>query len=359
LSQGSVGRASEPDVVGSLQGVSRHYKVRLGGGRTATLRAVDGVDLSFTRGRTLGLVGESGSGKSTIARLMLRLVDATSGRVCLDGEDITHARGHKLRAARTRMQLVFQDPYSSFDPRVSMNDSIAEALRRTSLSRGEVAERCSELLEMVGLTGIHGLRRPGELSGGQLQRAAIGRALAVNPSLIALDEPVSSLDVSTQVLIIDLLARLQNDLGVAMLFISHDLTVVRDISDDIAVMYLGKIVEKGVANTLFNAPSHPYTQALLSAAPRMMSDSKQRSQRLLLEGELPSPLNPPAGCRFHTRCPKAMPRCSEIEPAFEIRDGNHVACHLYTREPVESAPAQPARIGRATARRATWRDAVG
>lgn len=312
----------------SLHNVSRHFKVRVGGGRAATLRAVDGVDLRIAPGRTLGLVGESGSGKSTIARLLLRLVDVTQGRVMLAGEDITHARGRQLRAARTRMQLVFQDPYSSFDPLATVNQSLAEALRLRNLTRAEKAERCADLLETVGLTPTLGQRRPREMSGGQLQRAAIARSLAVDPSLVVLDEPVSSLDVSSQVHIIDLLGRLQAESGVSMLFISHDLTVVRDVSHDLAVMYLGKLVEQGSATSVYTEPQHPYTQTLLSAAPRI-THSPERSERIALSGDLPSPLDPPTGCRFHTRCPRVMSVCSRKEPS-PIRVGDAaVACHLF------------------------------
>jgi oligopeptide/dipeptide ABC transporter ATP-binding protein len=345
--------ASDTPPIAALEGVSRHYKVRLGGAKSATLRAVDDVDVAVVPGRTLGLVGESGSGKSTIARLMLRLVDVTAGRVLLDGEDITHSRGRRLRAARSRMQLVFQDPFSSFDPLSTIDDSLAEALRSSGLTRAGKASRAAELLETVGISPLLGQRRPRELSGGQLQRAAIARALAVEPALIILDEPVSSLDVSSQVHIIDLLGRLQADFGVAMLFISHDLTVVRDVSDDLSVMYLGKIVETGAASSLYGNPRHPYTEALLSAAPRMAGAAGAQTQRIMLNGDVPSPLDPPAGCRFHTRCPKAIEICGQIEPLFTpTADGNLVACHLNRGEsaglvlPQVAAAAPPRTVRR-------------
>ena len=323
----------------SLRDVSRNYKVRLGGGKSGTLRAVDGVNLSIDAGRTLGLVGESGSGKSTIARLLLRLVDVSEGEVWLGGQEITHARGRALRAVRNRAQLVFQDPYSSFDPLATINSSLAEALRGSDLTGPQKRERCAELLENVNLSPTLGKRRPRELSGGQLQRAAIARALAVQPSLIALDEPVSSLDVSSQVHIIDLLMQLQADTGVAMLFISHDLTVVRDVSDDIAVMYLGKIVEKGPAPRVHGSPQHPYTQALISSAPSMRIE-EERGVRIRLRGEVPSPLDPPDGCRFNTRCPRVMDVCGRVEPTLTTSTSDRtVACHLFTEPPAVSSAA--------------------
>lgn len=323
-------KVSEP--VAALEGVSKHYKVRLPGGRRATLRAVDNLSLSIPRGTTVGLVGESGSGKSTVARLMLRLIDPTEGRIFQDGTDITAMKGKDLRETRARMQLVFQDPYSSFDPRSTINNSLTEALRTVPLDKPGKQRRCIELLETVGLPPGLGLRRPRELSGGQLQRAAIARALAVNPALIALDEPVSSLDVSSQVHIIELLQSLQRDLGVSMLFISHDLSVVRDVSHEIAVMYVGRLVGRGPAAEIYRNPQHPYGEALLSAVPRITSSMEDRRERVILTGDIPSPLNPPAGCRFHTRCPIAVDVCREVTPELTATaagvPGVEVACHL-------------------------------
>lgn len=334
--------------VASLERVSKHYRVRRPDGRHATLRAVDDLSLAIPAGTTVGLVGESGSGKSTVARLMLRLVDPTSGRVFQDGTDITSMRGRALRETRARMQLVFQDPYSSFDPRSSIDDSIAEALRGTGLDKAAKIERSGELLETVGLAAALGGRRPRELSGGQLQRAAIARALAVDPALIALDEPVSSLDVSSQVHIIELLQTLQRDLGVAMLFISHDLSVVRDVSHEIAVMYVGKLVGHGPASEIYDNPQHPYSEALLSAVPRMSTDRSARRERVILHGDLPSPLDPPNGCRFHTRCPVAIEVCRTEIPQLAPAPGGtgvEIACHLRTEGGAMSLPLPPTPTG--------------
>ncbi len=315
--------------VAELRGVSKEFKVRMPGGRHATLRAVDGVDLAIPRGTTLGLVGESGSGKSTVARLLLRLADTTGGQVYLGSTDITKARGGALRHLRRHMQLVFQDPYSSFDPRISIANSIREALRRTRPDRTEIPARTAQLLDMVGLSATLGHRSPPQLSGGQLQRAAIARALAVGPALIALDEPLSSLDVSSQAHIINLLEDLQAELGVAYLFITHDLTAVRYISQEVAVMYLGRIVESGPTERIYAAPKHPYTEALLSAAPRADATLRGRSDRIILSGDVPSAMSPPTGCRFHTRCPYGMEVCSRVDPPPTLTpDGVTVACHL-------------------------------
>ena len=279
------------------------------------------------RGQTLGLVGESGSGKSTVARLLLRLLRPTAGRVLLGSDDITEAKGAHLRMLRRRMQLVFQDPYSSFDPLAPIGSSVGEALRvHTEMSRAERDRRIAELLDQVRLPAAFARRRPRELSGGQLQRAAIARALAADPELLALDEPLSSLDVATQVQMVELLAELQERLGVAYLFISHDLNLVRSLSHQVAVMYLGRIVEEGPVDELYRAPRHPYTQALLSASPSM--DPARRQRRIVLVGDIPSPLQPPSGCRFRTRCPHAMEVCATTEPADSHIDGLTVRCHL-------------------------------
>ena len=288
---------------------------------------MDDVDLAVPRGQTLGLVGESGSGKSTVARLLLRLLRPTSGRVLLGSDDITEAKGAHLRMLRRRMQLVFQDPYSSFDPLAPIGSSVGEALRvHTEMSRSERDRRISELLDQVRLPAAFARRHPRELSGGQLQRAAIARALAADPELLALDEPLSSLDVATQVQMVELLAELQERLGVAYLFISHDLNLVRSLSHQVAVMYLGRIVEEGPVDDLYRAPRHPYTQALLSASPSM--DPARRQRRIVLVGDIPSPLQPPSGCRFRTRCPHAMEVCATTEPADSHIDGLTVRCHL-------------------------------
>lgn len=316
--------------VGELRGVSKWYRVAVPGGRHRTLRAVERIDLVVRSGRTLGLVGESGSGKSTAARLMLKLIDPSEGRIYLDGADITDVTGSTLRRLRRRMQLVFQDPSSSFDPLSSIRSSIDEALRRQNADRASRRVRVAELLEMVGLAPAMGSRHPHELSGGQLQRAAIGRALAAAPGLVALDEPVSSLDVSSQAHIVNLLIGLQEDLGVGYLFISHDLSVIRDVCHEIAVMYLGQIVESGPADRVYSKPEHPYTQALLSAAPTIQVSGGRRRDRLILHDDIPSALSPPTGCRFHTRCPFVMDVCRDVVPVMtQTSEGNLVACHLY------------------------------
>ena len=315
------------DPVASLVSVSCHFSVRLPGRGKGTVYAVDDVDLAVPRGQTLGLVGESGSGKSTVARLLLRLLRPTAGRVLLGRDDITEAKGAHLRMLRRRMQLVFQDPYSSFDPLAPIGSSVGEALRvHTEMSRTERDRRIAELLDQVRLPATFARRHPRELSGGQLQRAAIARALAADPELLALDEPLSSLDVATQVQMVELLAELQERLGVAYLFISHDLNLVRSLSHQVAVMYLGRIVEEGPVDDLYRAPRHPYTQALLSASPSM--DPARRQRRIVLVGDIPSPLQPPSGCRFRTRCPHAMEVCATTEPADSHIDGLIVRCHL-------------------------------
>jgi oligopeptide/dipeptide ABC transporter ATP-binding protein len=288
---------------------------------------MDDVDLSVARGMTLGLVGESGSGKSTLARVLLRLVPPTTGRVLLEGEDITAVKGARLRTLRRKMQLVFQDPYSSFDPLATIGTSVGEALAvHTDLGRPERDRRVAELLDQVRLPAAFARRHPRQLSGGQLQRAAIARALATEPELLALDEPLSSLDVATQVQMVELLAELQARLGIAYLFISHDLNLVRTLSNRVAVMYLGRIVEEGPVDALYAAAQHPYTQALLSASPTM--DPARRRQRIVLEGDIPSPLDPPSGCRFRTRCRYAMDVCAENEPAANEVGGLTVRCYL-------------------------------
>jgi oligopeptide/dipeptide ABC transporter ATP-binding protein len=313
--------------VAELAGVSCEFVVRVRGRGKGIVHAVDRVDLSLARGRTLGLVGESGSGKSTLARVLLRLVPVTGGRVLIGGEDVTRVKGARLRMLRRRMQLVFQDPYSSFDPLATVGSSIGEALSvHTELSRAERGSRTAELLDQVRLPAAFARRRPRELSGGQLQRAAIARSLATEPELLALDEPLSSLDVATQVQMVDLLGDLQERLGIAYLFISHDLNLVRTLSQRVAVMYLGRIVEEGSVDELYATPRHPYTRALLSASPSM--DPAQRRQRIVLAGDIPSPLDPPSGCRFRTRCPEAMAICAQKEPPSARMGSITVRCHL-------------------------------
>lgn len=318
----------------SAQNVVKHFPVRSAFLRRVVghVRAVDGVTLTVGSGETVGLVGESGSGKSTLGRLMVRLQEPTAGSVHFEGTDITHLKGRELRGVRRRVQVVFQDPYSSMDPLATITDSLAEPLRtHLDLKAGAREERIGELLTMVGLTPDHAHRHPREFSGGQLQRIAIARALALDPDMLVLDEPVSSLDVSIQADVINLLQELQAQMGIAFLFIAHDLAVVRHVSDRIAVMYLGRIVEEGPASEVFDRARHPYTKALLSAIPIPHPRRQRARERTVLVGDIPSPVAPPSGCRFHTRCPEAMEICSHVDPDAHITDsGTTVYCHLYT-----------------------------
>jgi oligopeptide/dipeptide ABC transporter ATP-binding protein len=311
-----------------LRGVVKDFPVRspLLRRTTGHVRAVDGVDLALKRGETLGLVGESGSGKTTLGRIALGLLEPSEGQVLVDGSDLATLDRPRRRAVRRRLQFVFQDPYSSLDPYVPVGDSVAEPLRthRVGDRTGQRA-RVGELLELVGLRPEAADRYPREFSGGQLQRIAIARALALDPELIVLDEPVSSLDVSTQADVVNLLAELQAELGVAYLFIAHDLAVVDHVSTRIAVMYLGRVVEQGPAEAVVARPKHPYTQALLSAVP-----GRNPADRITLRGELPSPTTRVTGCRFHTRCPVAVDTCREVDPPLHAADdGSVAACHLH------------------------------
>jgi len=299
--------------------------------RVGTTRAVEAVDLTLHRGETLGLVGESGSGKTTIGRIALGLIEPTAGHVLLEGTDLATMHGRDRMKIRRRVQFVFQDPYSSLDPFAPIGHSIAEPLRSHRIgNRAEQRARVNELLEMVGLRPALAERYPREFSGGQLQRIAIARALAVNPDLIILDEPVSSLDVSTQADVINLIAQLQADLGVAYLFIAHDLAVVDHVSNRIAVMYLGQIVETGPADEVIRRPQHPYTHALLAAVPgRDGRPGAAADTRTVLRGELPSSLHNVEGCRFHARCLHTMEICRNVPPELTTSNGIAVRCHLY------------------------------
>lgn len=288
----------------------------------AVLKAVDGVTFSIAEGETLGLVGESGCGKSTLGRTILRLMPATSGEVRYKGRDVLALKASKLRSLRREMQIIFQDPYSSLNPRMTVGAIVGEGLKVHRLAKGpDLTLQVRNLLQRVGLDISHETRYPHEFSGGQRQRIGIARALSVEPSFIVCDEPVSALDVSIQAQVINLLIDLREEMNLSYLFVSHDLSVVRHISHRVAVMYLGRIVEMGGTEAIFETPCHPYTRALISAVP-VLDPSSQR-KRILLEGEVPSPLDPPPGCPFHTRCPEARPSCSEEEPPKKRKDEVH------------------------------------
>ncbi len=310
-----------------------HFPVRRGllQRQVATVRAVDGVSFEVETGATLGLVGESGCGKSTTARAVMRLVPATRGAVMLGDKDLLALSGSALRAARRDMQMVFQDPHASLNPRMTVFDTLSEPLKVHGIASGktELEDRVRKLMGQVGLAAAMMRRYPHEFSGGQRQRIGIARAIALEPKLVLLDEPVSALDVSIQAQILNLLGDLQSELGLAYLFVAHDLAVVRHISKDIAVMYLGRIVERAPSEQLFERPLHPYTQALLSAIPIPDPAKERQRKRLTLVGEVPSPLDPPSGCHFHPRCPIAEARCKTEPPALrELGDGHWAACHL-------------------------------
>ena len=311
-----------------VENLVKHFPVGLG----ASVKAVDGVSLEIYPGETVGLVGQSGCGKSTLGRLITQLMPATSGNVFIDGVDLTKLSGEKLRQKRRELQMIFQDPYSSLNPRMTVGDIIAEPLENFGLLRGKAKDqRVQELLKIVGLNPYFNNRYPHEFSGGQRQRIGIARALALRPKLIVADEPISALDVSIQAQVINLIQDLQREFKLTYLFIAHDLSVVRHISDRVMVMYLGKIVEIADSTQTYTSPKHPYTKALLSAIP--VPDPKvQRGRRLVeLTGEIPSPLHPPSGCRFHTRCPIArVPApCAETEPPLEEKLRDHLAaCHF-------------------------------
>lgn len=295
------------------------------------VRAVDGISFSIERGKTMGLVGESGSGKTTIGRTIVRLYKPTAGEMIFEGQDLAKLQGEQLRQMRRKVQMIFQDPFASLNPRYTIGSLVSEPMNVYRVaSTKEIRERTEELLHIVGLRPEYIDRYPHEFSGGQRQRIAVARALAINPEFVIADEPVSALDVSIRAQVLNLLQRLQQQFNLTYLFVSHDLSVVRHVADRIAVMYLGKIVELADREELYASPKHPYTRALLSAVPIPDPKVEKRRQRIILSGDLPSPINIPRGCRFHTRCPMAQQICREVEPAFERKEGvNHyAACHF-------------------------------
>ena len=323
------GKLSDEATLLRVQGLKKYFPVRRGLTQkvVGAVRAVDGVDLFVREGETLSLVGESGSGKTTTGRLVLRLIEPSAGSVSYRGLDLGSLTGSEMRVLRKEMQIIFQDPYSSLNPRMTVEGMLKEALGSHGLARGKAADkRVAELLEMVGLSAFHARRYPHEFSGGQRQRLGIARALAVEPRLIVCDEPVSALDVSVQAQIVNLLKDLQERLNLAYLFIAHDLNVVAHLSDRVAVMYLGRIVELADRDAIYSSPRHPYTRSLLAAVP--VADPDLARERAVLHGDMPSPMRPPSGCPFHPRCPEALPECSElVESLVEIEPGHWVACH--------------------------------
>jgi oligopeptide/dipeptide ABC transporter ATP-binding protein len=327
---------SDDDALVRVDNLVKHFPIRSGGllGRTVgQVQAVDGVSLSIGRGQTLGLVGETGCGKSTLARCIAGLIPVTSGTVTFEGHDITNLSRRAMQPYRREIQMIFQDPYGSLNPRRRVGSIIGEPFAVHNMLSGAARKtKVQELMERVGLNPEHFNRFPAEFSGGQRQRIGVARALALQPKLIICDEPVSALDVSIQAQVLNLLADLQDDFGLSYLFIAHDLEVVRHVSHAVTVMYLGRIAESGPKDPVYDAPRHPYTNALLSAVPSADPEAAASRQRIILTGDVPSPINPPSGCRFHPRCPKAQDLCSQQEPLLEVKagdpPGHETACHF-------------------------------
>ena len=325
-----------PEVILSAQDLVKHYPIRRGVLRRVAgqVRAVDGVSFDLHKGETLGIVGESGCGKSTLGRLLMRLEEPTAGKVIFEGDDWSGASGRDMRRMRRDIQIVFQDPYTSLNPRMTVGDIVGEPfeIHKDVVPKGGRRERVQELLDLVGLNPEHINRYPHQFSGGQRQRIGIARGIALNPKVLVCDEPVSALDVSVQAQVVNLMEKLQDELGLAYVFIAHDLSVVRHISDRVGVMYLGRMAELGTEDEVYTRPTHPYTQALLSAVPVPDPTLRGRREQIVLQGDVPSPANPPSGCRFHTRCFKAQEICSVEEPQLELRGdgaGAHAsACHF-------------------------------